>query len=264
MDVGVFVQENKRWLLGCAIGGIAYLIGSAVLGSIFEASPPSAKSLGAPTTDVFDQAALSAAQTEQEQLVAERARLEKELAFVPTDKYLLANKGDPSQYFYQVGRGLKQTIAAAADQREVGFADNNVSWDQPSGADDYRGALFALELVDEVQKRLFAAHDASRSKAPECIGLRAITSLKPDRRSQQRSQVRTAKPGEVVIGDYLVEEQVQFDFLADEPTLARFLESCRQPGRTLVVEAWKVIEPTRPGEACQVKGSVRGIAFKEK
>ncbi len=263
MDVGAFVQENKRWLLGCAIGGIAYLIASAVIGSLYEVSVPSAKSLGAPTTDVFDQAALKAAQQEGEQLAAERARLQKELAFVPSAKYQLAGNGSPDLYFSQVGRGLKQAIFTAADQREVQFAESNVTWEAPTGVDDYRGALFGLELLDELQKRLFAAHDASRAAAPECLGLRAISSLKLDRRNQQRSQMRSSKPGEVVLADYLAEELVSFTFLADEPTFARFLESCRQPDRTLVVESWTVVEAQKAGEPCLVKGSLRGIAFKQ-
>lgn len=263
MDVGAFVQENKRWLLGCAIGGVVYLIASAVLDSVYEASPPSAKKLGAPTTDVFDQTALAAAKEEEEKLRVERERLQKELAFVPSAKFQLTSQGDPSLYFHQVGRGLKQAIATAADQRDVQFAESSVTWEQPNGVDEYRGALFALELLDELQKRLFAAHDASRAAAPECIGLRGITSLKLDRRNQQRSQARSSKPGEVVLGDFLTEEQVSFQFLADEPTLARLLESCRQPDRTLVVETWLVVEGQRAGEPCTVKGTLRGIAFKQ-
>ena len=36
MDVGAFVQENKRWLLGCAIGGLVFFIARGVISSIYD------------------------------------------------------------------------------------------------------------------------------------------------------------------------------------------------------------------------------------
>ena len=85
MDLGAFVQENKRWLVGVGIGGLCWLIGSTIVQAIYDpGAAASAKSLKAPT-EVYDQAALSAATTEAEQLATERARLQRELAFVQGD-----------------------------------------------------------------------------------------------------------------------------------------------------------------------------------
>lgn len=263
MDLGAFVQENKRWLLGCAIGGVVWWIASAVIDSVYAVSLPSERALGAPAGPVFDQAALAAANTENEQLVAERQRLQQALAFVQADKYVLVDKGRPGDYLFQVSRDLKQAIAAAANARDVQLSEANVQWEVPTGTDDIRATLFGLELVDEVQQRLFAAHDAVRAADEEAVALRQILSLKLDARRNQKNQVRSARPGEVDVRDFLTQEQVSFQFQADERTCLTFFESCRRPNRTLVIDSWQLLKPARPGEPCTVKGSVVGIAFKD-
>jgi hypothetical protein len=266
MDAGAFVQENKRWLLGVGIGGIVWLIASAVLDSVYSASTPSASKLGAPAggTGLFDRDALAAARTEGELLTSERQRLQQELGFTQSSKYQLAATGQSSDvYLFQVGRDLRQNTLAAASARDVQMAAESMVWDLPSGIDDIRATLFGLELIDEFQQRLFQAHDATRARAEEAVGLRAVSSLKLEsRRNQQR--VRTVKAGEVDPRDYLSEERVSFQFQADEATAALVLESCRKPGRTLVIETWQVLKPSRPGEVCTIKGTLLGIAWKEK
>jgi hypothetical protein len=260
MDVGAFVQENKRWLLGCAIGGVVWLVASTVVNSIYTWTNPNAKALGAPTGDVFDQASLTAAREESEKLAAERQRLQQALAFVPTPKYQLANNGKPDEYLLLTGRNLRETILAGANRRDVQLQETAISWDTPTTIDDIRGTLFALELLDEVQQRLFAAHDAARAAAEDAMGLRQVLALKIERRARAPARVRQ---GEVDPRDFFTQEQVAFQFQADEPTIHAFCESLRKPGRNLVLDAWQVSKPARPGEACSVKGSVLGIAFKE-
>ena len=39
MDVGEFAQENKQWLVGCAIGAVVWLIGGAIVDSISAPAP---------------------------------------------------------------------------------------------------------------------------------------------------------------------------------------------------------------------------------
>ncbi len=265
MDVGAFVQENKRWLIGCGIGAVAWLIGGAIVDTVFNpiSAAKSPKSLGAPTTDVFDQAALTAARTEGEQLATSVQQLRAANAFVQSDRYLPANKGKLDEYQYQVGRALKQAILGAADDRDVQVTESGLSWDVPTGVDDIKGVLFGLELLDEVQQRLFAAHDAVRKANEDAPGLRAILTLKVDSRRGPRSAARTLRPGEVDPRDAFVQEQVSFQFQASEPVVLGFLESCLKPGRTLVVDGWQLLKPQRPGDPCTVKGTAFGIAFKE-
>ncbi|MBX3464474.1 MAG: hypothetical protein KF830_14995 [Planctomycetes bacterium] len=267
MDVGAFVQENKRWLIGVAIGGIVYAIGSAVIGSIYaaDAARATARQLvrQAGSTPLYDQAALAAAREEAERLQAEKQRLRDELAFVPTARFQLEGRGAADEYLFQVGRALKQSILNAAKERDVLVADKDVAWDVPTGVDEIRGVLFGLELLDELTRRLFAAHDAVRAAHGEAIGLRALTSLRVEPRRAQRGLGRPARAGEVDLRDQLVQERVSFHIQADEATCARLLESMRQPGRTLVVEAWQLQQPPRLGEPCTVKGTLQGIAFRE-
>lgn len=264
MDVGAFVQENKRWLLGAAIGGLCWMIGSFVIGTVYDAAGtmPTPKKLGAPS-EVYDQSVLSAAREENEQLVAERKRLQQELGFVSADKYLPAGKGALDEYLLQIGRAMKRTIASAANEREVQLTESGIWWDVANGPDEIRATLFGLELLDEVQKRLFAAHDAVRSQRPEAIGLRALVALKLDARRGRAGASRSTRPGEVDLRDLVVQEQVSFQFQADEAVLLQFFESCRQPNRTLVIDSWQVTRPQRIGEPCSVKGVLHGLAFKE-
>ncbi|MBL9078616.1 MAG: hypothetical protein JNL08_13985 [Planctomycetes bacterium] len=268
MDPGAFVQENKKWLIGVAIGGVVYLVASAVLGSIYDAEGARREQRNllrqAGGTPLYDSAALTAAKTEAEQLQAERQRLQQELAFVPQAKYELAGQGAADEYLFQVGRALKQAVLNAAAERDVQIADKDVVWEVPTGVDEIRGVLFGLELLDEFTQRLYAAHDATRAANPEAPGLRAVGSLRVEPRRGQRSAARATRPGDVDLRDLLVQERVSFQFQADEPTCQRVLESCRKPGRTLVLESWQIQAPARLGEPCSVKGTLQGIAFKDR
>ncbi|MBZ0154119.1 MAG: hypothetical protein K8J09_21550 [Planctomycetes bacterium] len=260
MDIGAFVQENKRWLIGCLIGAVVWFLGAQILASLFVPVRPSSK--GAPTS-AYDQAALDLARQEQAALVTERARLQQELAFVPSARFQLAGKGAADQYLFQLGRELKQTVLGFANDRDVAVTDQSLVWDSPTGVDEIRGQLFAMELLDEVQQRLFQAHDRVRAANPEAKGLRAITLLKLEPRRASRGVARSLRPGEVAVGDHVVQERVTFQFQADEATINDFVEALRQPGRTLLVEAFQLVKPTRVGETCTVKGALQGIAFKD-
>lgn len=267
MDVGAFVQENKRWLSGIAVGCVVYLIANIVIGSIYDKDGEDAAGAGllksARGLEAYTQSALSAAREEAELLQKERDRLQQELAFVPQDKYLLAGKGSPEEYLFQVGRTLKTTILNAANERDVQIVDKEVGWPSVSGVDEIRGVLFGLELLDEAQQRLFAAHDQVRAADPDAMGLRAIGQWKTDDRRNQRSQARSSRPGEVDLRDHVVQERIVFQFQSDAAVLTAFFEACRKPGRTLTLENVTIQQGQRAGDPVTVKGSLQGIAFKE-
>lgn len=263
MDVGAFVQENKRWLLGCALGGVVWLIAGSVIDSV--ANPGKAlqtpRQLGA-LAEVYTKEALAKAEAERDQLATARASLQQGLAFVPTKKYQLDGSVAHDMYGYQTGLALKQAIVAAAKERDVQCAETGIAWEVPTSPDDTRGMLFGLEVLDELQQRLFAAHDAVRTATPEALGLRAIVALKLDARRGQRAAVRAPRAGELDLRDLMVQEQVSFVVQADEATLLTFLESCRRPDRTLIVDSWQLLRPARRGEPCSAKGTVLGIQWK--
>jgi hypothetical protein len=87
MDLAAFAQENKRWLVGVAIGGIVYLVASAVIASVYSADGPlvEARKLvrQAGTTPLYDGAALNAARDEADLLKAERQRSTSSTARAP-------------------------------------------------------------------------------------------------------------------------------------------------------------------------------------
>lgn len=261
MDAGAFVQENKRWLIGCAIGGLCWWIGTAVIGSVYTASMPTAKSLGTPS-EVYVQAALNAAQEENDALVAEQKRLKAELGFTPAVQYTTWN-GSADQHLFLSGRDLKERILQQASDRDVLIDDGAIGWDVPQGVDDIRRVLFGLDLLDEVQRRLFAAHDATRSDDDTARGLVAVLGLKLESLRNNRSMQVGRRSGGIDLNDLLEQQTLNLQFQADEPTLARFLESMRMPGRTIVLDSWQVLRPQRPGEVCTVKATLSAIAFKD-
>ncbi|MBL8725784.1 MAG: hypothetical protein JNK49_17200 [Planctomycetes bacterium] len=264
MDVGAFVQENRRWLLGVAAGGVLVLVGAIVVRSTLAADAAGLSGLtkSARGMEAYPQAALDAARAEGEQLAAERTRLRTELEFAPTEKYRIEGKGAPDEYVFQVGRKLRQGILTAANEREVQAAEKDIGW--PSGTDDFRGTLFGLELLDEAAQRLFACHDEIRKGNAEAPGLRAILQLRVDERKNQRSGLRPARTGEVDLRDLLGQERIQVHFQADAATAMAFLESCRKPGRTLVIESVQMLPPQRLGDPVTVKAVLQGIVFRER
>jgi hypothetical protein len=267
MDVGEFVQENKRWLLGCALGGIVFLIGKTVIETIYDpgslVGQASRIATSASATELYDTAALTAAREEGEQLAQERQRLQQELSFAPAPRYQLAGQTiGPEDYYLQVGRELKQQIFRQAQMLDVQVADKDLSWPAGGTVDEVRGLLFGLELVDETSKRLFAAHEAARQLDAGVTGLRAIQQLRIEDRRQVRSAPRTLRPGEIDLRDHFVQERLQFTFQSDPATALLFLESCRRPGKALVVDSVVITQGTRPGEPITVKGSLVGILFK--
>jgi hypothetical protein len=264
MDAGDFVQEIKRWLLGCGIGAVAWLVVSMVFDSVHAATLPTERSLGAPTGPVYTQAALDAARAEGEELAKARASLQQALAFTPGPRYQLDDKGRPGDQLFQASRDLKQKVLAAANQRDVQVTEGGLVWEIPTGIDEIRATLFGLELVDELQQRLFAAHDAVRVAKEEAMGLRAVLGVKLEARRGQRGPTRNLRAGELDLREHFVQEQVAFQFQSDEATALGFLEACRSPGRTLVVESWQMMKPARPGEPCAIKGTLLGIAVKPK
>lgn len=266
MDLGAFVQENRRWLIGCGVGGLLYLVGHIVIGSIYDLNGARASlaNLGrlSGKDEYYLKPALEAAQAEAEQLQQEHQRLQQELAFVPTAKFQLEGHPDSQEYLFQVGRSVKKALLEAAGERDVQVVEKDVGWPPVTGVDEIRGVLFGLELLEETGKRLFAAHDAVRARDPEAMGLRAIVSLKTDDRRAQKNQMRSSRPGEVDLHDLVVQERVSFQFQCDAATATAFFEACRKPGRTLAVETVQMLQPQRPGDPVVVKGTLQGIAFK--
>jgi hypothetical protein len=267
MDVGAFVQENKRWLLGCAIGTVVFFVAKAVIGSVYDPDVPRRSAQkSAQVGQVYDRTALQAATTEQAELQAARRQLQQELTYVQDAAYQLEGKAmTPDEYLGKIGRDRKREILRAANEREVLVADKDLQWPPaPQGVDEIRAVLFGIELVEALSQRLFAAHDQARRADPQATGLVAF-GCKVEPRRQQRTAQRPNKAGEVDVREFLEQQRVTFDFKSDEATAQAFLESLRQPGKTLVLDVpLKMTRTERRNDPVAVTGAVVGIAFKDK
>jgi len=262
MDIGEFAQENKQWLVGCAIGAVVWLVGGAIVDSISAPGPLPRRQDTLSTA--YKRPELEAAQDQSDKLSAERARLTEELAFEVAPKFAQWS-GPADQHLFLTGRELRLSIVNAASDRDVLVEESDISWDVPSGVDQIRGTLFGLDIIDEVQKRLFAAHDRVLEGDEDAAGLSVIASIKLEslrrRRTMGRGRSRGRRRGGVDVSQLIQQQRVNLQFQCDEPTLAYFLESCRQPGRTLVLDSLTVTEPGRAGEGSTVKATVSGLAF---
>jgi len=260
MDIGEFAQENKQWLVGCAIGAVVWLIGSTVIDSVTAPGPLPRRQ--DQLKEAYKGKELSAAQEQNDLLSAERERLTKELAFEVSDKFAKWS-GPADTHLFVVGRDLRQRIVNAGSVRDVLVEQGDISWDVPSGIDQIRSTLFGLDMIDAIQQRLFAAHDRVVGADEDAMGLSAITSVKLESNRGRRKigRGRGRRRGGVDISELMKQQRVNMQFQCDEPTLAYFLESCRQPGRTLVLDSLTVTEPARLGEPTTVKVNVSGIEF---
>jgi hypothetical protein len=271
MDVGSFVQENKRWLLGCATGLVVFFVARSIVGSIYDPGPDRRAARGvvqnAQTSEVYDRSGLAAAIAEQDELQKARAGLESEIGFRRGAEFSFEGKGlSPDEFLGKVGRERKLAILKAASERDVQVDPNrDLTWPQaPNGLDEIRAALFGLELIDETCSRLFAAHDAVKAKDNQAQGLTALKVGVEARRSARRAPVRGQKPGQVDVREFLEQERVLFEFRSDEATAMQFLESLRRKDRTLTLEpGFKMTHTGRRADPVVVSGSVVGIAFKE-
>ena len=267
MDFGAFVQENKRWLLGCAIGAVVFFVAKAVIGSVYDPEVPRRLAQkSAQVGQVYDRAALQAATAEQQSLQTARQQLQQELTYVQDAAFQLEGKAmTPDEYLGKIGRERKVEILRQANEREVVVADKDLQWPPaPQGVDEIRGVLFGIELVEALSQRLFAAHDQARHADPLATGLVSF-GCKVDPRQKPRANQRPAKQGEVDVREFLDQQRVTFDFKSDEATAFAFVESLRQPGKTLVLEApLKMTRTERRNDPVAVTGSIVGIAFKEK
>ena len=92
--------------------------------------------------------------------------------------------------------------------------------------------------------------------------VRSILQLRTEIQKAGRQPFRRGRRDAVDLRDLVEQERVQFKFEADAETIARFFESCRQPGRSLIVERVQMQQPDRITDPVVVTGSLVGIAFK--
>lgn len=269
MDVGSFVQENKRWLLGCATGLVVFFVARGVIGSVYDPGTPRALARkNAQVGSVYDRAALDRAVAEQEALAAEKQRLRQELAYVQNATFQLEGKSmSADEYLGKLGRERKIDLLRGANERFVQCSDKDLVWPAtPQGVEEIRSLLFGIEVLDDVCHRLFGAHDTVHELDAQAQGLESLA-VRVEPKKQQRTTLKAGKSADVAVREAFDETRVSFRFQSDEAVATTFLEGLRQPNRTLTLAIdapLKMTQSGRRGDPVVVEGTVVAIAFKEK
>src|SRR5262249_57121606 len=121
-----------------------------------------------------------------------------------------------------------------------------VRWTPPIAVDEQRAVLFGLEVVDAAGQRLWKVDDDLHARAPDALGLSRL--LFTIEAHGGRSPMQRLKPGEVDLRDLVEQQKIQFEISGDAAALEAFIESCRQPGKTLTLESLVINPPQKRGD----------------
>ena len=265
MDIGELFEEHKRWILGCALGLLVYLIGwFAVIPGVYSTDELSSQRLrlvrSNRSQETYTPAALASAREEQEQLDDELTRLREALEFHVPPRFLLEGRSESyDQHFSRVQSELLRELLDRADNLNVDLARRDLVWPLAVG-EEVPSVLLGMALLDQAVNRLLDAHDRVMGENPEALGLRRIESFSVDGNVALSRRFRGPRRG-FDPQEYLRQETVSFSFRADTATTMFFLESCRDPSPLSLVEL--SLHQGQPGEALQVKGKLAVFVFRE-
>lgn len=267
MDIGELWQEHKRWLLGCAVGFLVYLIGGMVIESIYSTDAVQTRGTRALRSfvpaETYTQTALSQAREEQGQLEDQLARLRDALEFRPALRFHLGESGEPDDLqFSRVQLEVRKELLGRANNLNVDLARGDLVWPAAVG-DEIPSVLLGLALLDQAVNRLLDAHEQVVQANPGALGLQVIESFKVDRAvglgrsrvSRYRASQKQFDPEQNVR-----QETVSFSFRADTATAVRFLEACRNPDNPLALVEL-TLHQGMPGEPLQVRGILAANTF---
>ena len=270
MDVQEFWEENKRWVLLCALGGVIYLVASSVIASMYDPGPVlgQMRTLTARLTNEerYGALALSAAQAEGEELDREVARLREALEFRPSSAYVLDGIRPADLQLFSAQENLIQKLEEFADTHIVELQRRNLNWETPVSTEDIRETLVGLAMLDEAVSRLFQSHIRVREEDETSIGLTALHALRLDRRSNSgRGAPRPAfnRRRAVDPSRFLGEVTMTFHFEADSATVLLWLEALRGGGNPLALVDLDISIPRRDGDPMTVKGVLAAVTFDE-
>ncbi len=272
MDFHEFWQENKRWILGVALGFLVYWIGTSIIGSVYSTSGVQRKISAARNAlkgdDLYGRDALSAAEDEHEQLDSVRAELQAALGFALPAEFSLDGVDVPDLHLASVGRGVRRELLERTELLGIAVNGSNVTWATPTDRDEIQSVLAGIAVVQAVAARLSAAHEIVREADPDAIGVASIERLQVNaaRRSTGRRPRRRprAERGGIDLGQLLAEVAVRVEFTADEGAVKAFLEACRREAPSLVVGPdFKISAGRSAGDPLVVQGTLSGVQILE-
>ncbi len=268
MDIAELWEEHKRWILGCAVGLLVYLIGGMVIQGIYSTDAVASQSLrlrrGFQPAEMYTRGALGSAREEQTDLAKELTRLRGALEFKPEPRFLLDGRAkDDDLHFAQVQRELRKELLDRANNLNVDLAPTNLVWPRAVGG-EIGSVLLGLALLDQAVNRLLDAHERVVEGDPQALGLQLIEAFRVEQilgsRPRGTTGYRRLRQGSDP-EESLGEDIVSFAFRADIATTMRFLESCREPGNPIALVEMS-LHRGQLGEPLQVKGKLAAITFK--
>jgi hypothetical protein len=269
VDLHDLWQENKRWILGVAIGLLVFWVGTMVIDSMW--SPTKAardnqadvRRIGEGQLDggFYAKAAYDAAKQEGAALAQQLAHTEAALRFVPAPEYELDGKGEAHAYFDRQVRAVRSRLLQTADELGIEVSEKALAWTTPVGPDETRAALIGLNLLDVAVTRLFAAHRELTSARSGASGVVAIESFKIE---TAKTPAGGARPGRrTAVEDPVEEHKVGFTFRADALTIYRVLELFRSEKPPIALAPELKIEPGRnPRDPMRMTGRLLALTLR--
>jgi hypothetical protein len=266
MDIAELWQEHKRWILGCAVGLLVYLIGGMVIQGIYSTDAVTSQILrqrrGFQPGEMYTSQALTLARGEQSSLAEELTRLRGALEFNPEPRFLLEGRAEPDDlHFSQVQSDLRKELLDRANNLNVDLSQTNLVWPRAVG-EEIGPVLLGLALMDQAVNRLLDAHERVVEPDPEALGLQLIEFFRVESIPGNRRGARYRRPSQGFDPEAsLGEELVSFAFRADTATTMLFLESCRDPSNPIALVELS-LHRGQLGEPLLVKGKLAAITFK--
>jgi hypothetical protein len=162
VDVNDFWQENKRFVMSVATGGVVFLIGIVLINNLFgseltDMQRRKAKAQSGLSGPLYPQADLDALRTENEQLSAAFAALVEAALFQPRPHFA-AGSGSMSTRYFEVTSSTREELLALAGRMGVPVPEDlGLPALAPSQDEHIARMLEGLDVVDRTLRLAFEA-----------------------------------------------------------------------------------------------------------
>ena len=262
MELEDFWQENKRWILGCCIGLVVFVIAQSIIGERYAARWSSVNSIyrTVAAEPKYKANELRDAQTDAEELDRVFGELWEAMHYQLPDRFDVEGKGDPELYWTSTYTAVRDELFDAAFEANVEFPEDSFSWSAPTEREEIRRALVRVSLVEHMVRQLIAAHESVTDGNFDALGLYSIGEFSGEAGTRQGRPGRrlSSRPEPA---DQVAEERIGFEFEADNATLHEFLENCRSARPRVAVDEIRVERGRRPGDPLRITGALIALSI---
>lgn len=246
MDLNDFWQENKRWLLGCIAGLVLFLIARSIVDGLHDARMTDVRWSKVRNQELFTRAQRKAVKEEEAALDAALSQLRTDMHYALPEKYDLKKAGDPELHWTDTYGRVRDALFNGASSADVEFPEDAFSWQQPAELDQIQKALYGVSIVEHTVNQLLAAHGSVTGKDFAAVGLRSISTFRLDQQRTGRKRYVRRRDKEITADQLIDEVKVGFKFEADNKTIHKFLENCRQAEPRIALGGLKITQGRRP------------------